>query len=998
MNDIIKMFIAGEEVVSNKEFTINEEMLSASSTILNNCYPKSWELTKDYVSNFYYPKDYSKFVLGKGNFLYGNNEFGVLSTSETSNLSFTTNVEKEWNSLNVYGNSYQNGTPTPDNPIEIQNVGYKNYYNGGNSTETNEIKFSRNSDGSYNINGTATAQANCYNYIDLSELMLVEGETYIFYTNQDLPSGVEILYEGFNNTTWVKHILTPLSNTTKYDTRQITLSTSNRVRCGIRVANGTSVNISNLKISIVKGNATHSYIPYGKYGIEVITTGKNLFDLNTAYHGTINASGVIGSNESFRTSNYIPTQPNTTYYFSTTQISGQTSKQIYIAYYNKNGSFLSRDSYNLYENAFTTPANCYYMRAGVYTDGQENVMLEKGNAKTTYEAYKSNTQLYTLDNPLRAIGNVKDKLYIENGYLYVERKIGSVVLNGTENWNIGSSATTRSVFLLNTFTDKLSGVSNFMSDNFSYRGNAQSENLGYAMSFNTGTYKNYMYIQVPTDVVTSQNVNAFKTWLSTHNTEVQYVLQNSTIETVGQVNLPTSYENQNNVSFYTQLDTTEDIFYYWRNYDILFAGIVKNSGDISLNPRYPHYCSLQILDYKTFLSESDTLDFVISEKTILEAIQMVVEKISGYGFVLGNININSAYDVIGAYSTLNKTAYDVFQYLADISGSRWRARFVDTNTMAIDFYDPELLPQASDIDYTKQYWEDNDIVDLTFNYGTRDYRNKQVLLSDEVYSNIDYTEIILGDGYNNTFTTENNIAIVNSIIVDGEEVEFITTSEKELGAEADFYYTPGKNIIESEMTYSAGTQITINYIPLVKGRQIIFNNDEVARITEQTSTTGVIARYETRNDIFSSEQLEKIAETYIQYKGKPEVILTLTTKDNDLYNIGEVVYFNAPIEDLQQNYMVKSKKTQYIVNGEQINLFYVYEMTSSFNSEKAINYFDNQRNKATGNIGEGESITRNVDINNTATIIWNNPTITEVSISPDNDNVLNAPISAPFIQ
>ena len=979
MNDIIKMFIAGEEVVSNKEFTINEEMLSASSTILNNCYPKSWELTKDYVSNFYYPKDYSKFVLGKGNFLYGNNEFGVLSTSGTSNLSFTTNVEKEWNSLNVYGNSYQNGTPTPDNPIEIQNVGYKNLFD-------NVLR-----------QGTHVSTTTANRLCSTLAMKSISGNKYTLSSNISNTYQLKVM----NCTT--NDLSTTVIDDTNYSNNNITITCSTDgylIILAKRTDNGnlTPTDLSEFNIQLEEGTSAHSYIPYGKYGIEVITTGKNLFDLNTAYHGTINASGVIGSNESFRTSNYIPTQPNTIYYFSTTQISGQTSKQIYIAYYNKNGSFLSRDSYNLYENAFTTPANCYYMRAGVYTDGQENVMLEKGNAKTTYESYKSNTQLYTLDNPLRAIGNVKDKLYIENGYLYVERKIGSVVLNGTENWNIGSSATTRSVFLLNTFTDKLSGVSNFMSDNFSYRGNAQSENLGYAMSFNTGTYKNYMYIQVPTDVVASQNVNAFKTWLSTHNTEVQYVLQNSTIETVGKVNLPTSYENQNNISFYTQLDTTEDIFYYWRNYDILFAGIVKNSGDISLNPRYPHYCSLQILDYKTFLSESDTLDFVISEKTILEAIQMVVEKISGYGFVLGNININSAYDVIGAYSTLNKTAYDVFQYLADISGSRWRARFVDTNTMAIDFYDPELLPQASDIDYTKQYWEDNNIVDLTFNYGTRDYRNKQVLLSDEVYSNIDYTEIILGDGYNNTFTTENNIAIVNSIIVDGEEVEFITTNEKELGAEADFYYTPGKNIIESEMTYSAGTQITINYIPLVKGRQIVFNNDEVARITEQTSTTGVIARYETRNDIFSSEQLEKIAETYIQYKGKPEVILTLTTKDNDLYNIGEVVYFNSPIEDLQQNYMVKSKKTQYIVNGEQINLFYVYEMTSSFNSEKAINYFDNQRNKATGNIGEGESITRNVDINNTATIIWNNPTITEVSISPDNDNVLNAPISAPFIQ
>ena len=49
---MIRMTIAGEEVVSNKEFTITEEMLATSSTILNNCHPKAWETSNDYVSNF----------------------------------------------------------------------------------------------------------------------------------------------------------------------------------------------------------------------------------------------------------------------------------------------------------------------------------------------------------------------------------------------------------------------------------------------------------------------------------------------------------------------------------------------------------------------------------------------------------------------------------------------------------------------------------------------------------------------------------------------------------------------------------------------------------------------------------------------------------------------------------------------------------------------------------------------------------------------------------
>lgn len=115
--------------------------------------------------------------------------------------------------------------------------------------------------------------------------------------------------------------------------------------------------------------------------------GKNLFDIDNAYHGTINGSGVVGPNEGFRTTQNISTQPGKTYYFSTTQKSGTTGNQIYIAYYNSSGTFVSRTSYNALKNAFTTPANCYYMRAGVMTENQENIMLNEGTIELPYEPY-----------------------------------------------------------------------------------------------------------------------------------------------------------------------------------------------------------------------------------------------------------------------------------------------------------------------------------------------------------------------------------------------------------------------------------------------------------------------------------------------------------------------------------------------------------------------------------------------------------------------------------
>lgn len=241
--------------------------------------------------------------------------------------------------------------------------------------------------------------------------------------------------------------------------------------------------------------------------------------------------------------------------------------------------------------------------------------------------------------------------------------------------------------------------------------------------------------------------------------------------------------------------------------NLIFCGVVKNTGNISLNPRYPHYCNLQMLDFKTLLSEGKTLDFVISEKTVVEAIQMVINAVADYGVVLGTININGADDMIGAYSTLDKTAYDVFQYLADITGSRWTTRMVDENSIAVDFYDPELLPRKDDIQYTTEYFESNNINDITFSYSTSDYRNKQVILSDEIYADIDYDEQVIANGYQTTFTTINNIAVFKSIKVNDEEKTFASSEEKGLGITADFYYTSGGNTIESNDTIVAGSKI-----------------------------------------------------------------------------------------------------------------------------------------------------------------------------------------------
>lgn len=412
------------------------------------------------------------------------------------------------------------------------------------------------------------------------------------------------------------------------------------------------------------------------------------------------------------------------------------------------------------------------------------------------------------------------------------------------------------------------------------------------------------------------------------------------------------------------------------NQTLIFCGVVKNTGNISLNPREPHYVDLQVLDFKTLLSEGETLNYVISNKTIRQAINQVVNSIGTYGFTTGYINIQNPDEVMGAYSTLDKTPYDVFQYIAEITQSRWTTRMINEYTVAIDFIDPLLAESGSPILSTNQYYEDNKINSITFNYSTNDYRNKQIMTSDEVFANITQTETINADGYSKNIVCQNRLGIINSITVNGEAKTFATESEIELGKTADFQYTPGDNILISNINISAGAVIVITYYPIVKGREIILNSSEISRINNQTGRKGTISRYENRNDATSSQELQKIGQTYIKYKGEAEIILTIESESN-LFNVGQIVNYQAPIQELQKDYMVKSKTiTIYTSAGK---VFYKYTLSSSFNSENDINYFDNQRAKNQGNIGEGETITRNIDLESEALILFYDTYIEEVS-------------------
>ena len=413
-----------------------------------------------------------------------------------------------------------------------------------------------------------------------------------------------------------------------------------------------------------------------------------------------------------------------------------------------------------------------------------------------------------------------------------------------------------------------------------------------------------------------------------------------------------------------------------------FVGVIKRNKSIDLNPNKAHFGTFQILDFKTFLSEGDTFNFVITETTVSTFINRVIREYSGYNFVVGNINLNGRENqTVGNYSCDQKTLFDVLQYISQITNSIWKVRYINDTTFAIDFLAIELLQQGKDLIYDSNYANENSIVEISYNFNTNNYRNKQVMTANNIISHTLNTEEFYTENSNNEYTLDNNIGKIVEASLDGNILSVATTQDKKNGITADLYYEVGSDIITIEEETLPTQMISIKYYPMFPGRATVLNTDEISRIGSQLNNSGVIARYENRQDTTSADELFSIGQAYMQFKGKAEITLQVKTINNDMWNIGEIVYFdnngNTNIENLVGNYAVKKKTMQIIQNNADStnNIFYNYELNDNFNFENEINFFDNQRAKLIGNIQEGQFINRYIEENKKIQIIFEKPLI-----------------------
>lgn len=460
--------------------------------------------------------------------------------------------------------------PSPNYPSEVECVKGKNLLPNNTISQTlNGITFTVNSDKTITANGTSTAVVDLYmagsstEYVDLG---LSTGS----YTLKGCPAGGSaasyVLYavqKRGDKLSYYQEIGNGLT---------INVEAGDTFRIFIRILSGKTV--SNILYKPMLSKNGGNYIPYNN--IQIKDVGKNLFnkDNATILNAFVNYNtGLLNALTNNQKSIAIKIQPNTTYTISGVERISGSNFGIYTDETLVIGSSIAtiHSSITNGKLTFTTGANSkwfvFLLKGGAETYGYSNVQLEKNSTATSYEPYQENVSNIDLQgNELCSNGNVKDELFVENGKAKIIKKIGKVVLDGSENWVLNEKGADYTRYALNitdlvsveTQNNKIYAISNCF---IGSTGNETVSPLSDANRICVVSNKRLLIKTIDNNLF---SLNNFKTWLSTHNTIVYYQLAQEQEIDLGEVGTLKPITGVNNMNINTSLNTTFSLVYPYK--------------------------------------------------------------------------------------------------------------------------------------------------------------------------------------------------------------------------------------------------------------------------------------------------------------------------------------------------------------------------------------------------------------------------------------------------
>ena len=505
--------------------------------------------------------------------------------SDNGTAQIDTEFEDKLENLKIYGNSVQNGTPSTDNPVEIESVGdIKNKF------DVNKwYEFLRSFSTKY-VEKTEVDGTSCIYYSPrggsngkpyMSGQFKPQTQYILSFRAKGIvgtgvSTGFKFVYtDGTGSTIYVKNDSTWNSYTLKSNLGK----TISHIETTYSYSQGCYFDENSIQLE--EGNIATEYVAYGKYAIPITLTavGKNLGTAKQVYSGlatesrytetTLDGRECVGFIDN-RGTQYtgINFKENTQYTFSfdykqlvnSSEANNKNAVLLCIYYTDDSNESIkvsnSNEDVKWKHISYTSKANKTIKSIGTISYNYHfmnyidinTFQIEEGNKETGYEPYKEKTIYIYLDEPLRKIGEYADYIDLKNKK--VVRSIGETTLKGNENWWNYKNGDN-----YHTYACSLSGIqfgsaiSNTFSSNVSSTINASNEAI-YSLE------KNYIYVSIAKNRLTADSANDFKAWVKSHNIVVDYVLINKKQESI---NIPeiSTINGTNNISIGTSVNPSK---------------------------------------------------------------------------------------------------------------------------------------------------------------------------------------------------------------------------------------------------------------------------------------------------------------------------------------------------------------------------------------------------------------------------------------------------------
>lgn len=532
-------------------------------------YPVEYELQEKYIDIIYKDLDGITHHLN-----YGYNEY-FTNTASGDYIHLEDSINYPYKELSIDGVCEQE-TTTGKNLLENKTK---------NSGTNKGITFTLNSDGSYTLNGTNDGTGNSTVFLSSSSnpTTLKAGTYYTIPT----PNGVQIVGAKIGGGYF---------QLTANSTNQFTLSEDTQAQIYIQVPNGITTTYNNIKVYPMISTTPITQTEYEPYtggqpspspdypqeiktienSLKITSCNKNLL-ANRLIVEPITRNGVTIIPNKDGTFTLNGTADKSTYFdlmiekklgaFNLTNIESSVKSLT------ANGYTLSASISNGIIHLGHNPGNGIWSIAipsgAIYDNAVLKAQLEQSLTATPIRQHLE-TQITTNLPEGEFIGKIddtyKDTLKVEyneedgNYHLNLYKSIAKVVLDGSENWNYQNKTFTiflDNIKIANRYEDRGTYliISNyFLKGETNYRDAVQDLHIAKTID-SKGNQIGIKYAEIT-------SLDDFKTWLSTHNTEVYYVLAEPYVVDLGVVDMPTTYDGVTNLYTDNDLLPTINIEYY----------------------------------------------------------------------------------------------------------------------------------------------------------------------------------------------------------------------------------------------------------------------------------------------------------------------------------------------------------------------------------------------------------------------------------------------------